>query len=73
MTDTNAGKPCLAVYGDGGEQKVTKTIWSLLAGRDLRILSLDSFTALEEQATSMVMILIVVKSADDPNVEMVRH
>lgn len=66
-------KPVLGVYADGGEQKVTKTIWSLLAGRDLKIVSVDSYSMLDEQAADMVMIMIVIQGPKDPNIEIARH
>jgi signal transduction histidine kinase len=72
-SEKSAVKPILGVYADGGEQAVTKTVWSLLAGRDLKIVSLDNFMALDEQAPGMAMILIVVKGLKDPNIEVVRH
>lgn len=52
---------------------MTKTVWSLLAGRDLKIVSLDNFMALDEQAPAMAMILISVKGVGDPNIEVVKH
>lgn len=72
MTDQILRKPSLAIFGDTGEQKITKTIWSLLAGRDLRIMGIDNFSTLDLQAPDMAMILFVIDGLDDPHIEMAR-
>lgn len=73
MPNKSVTKTTLSVFGDSGTQTVTKTVWSLLAGRDLRILSFDSFAELEEHAPDMAMIIIIAQGVNDTHIDLVKH
>lgn len=65
-------KPYVAIYGDSKDQAITKGIWSLLSGYELKLASIDTLEDLERVAPDSVLIIIRTQDVNDENVSLAR-
>jgi signal transduction histidine kinase len=61
--------PAILIYGDGEEKLLTKILWGLVAGQDIRFVTPKSEEELMLEAFQSAIIFINVHSIDDPSIE----
>jgi PAS domain-containing protein len=66
-------KPYVAIFGDNKSQRVTKTVWSLLSGYELKLASVDTVAELENIVSDAVLIIVVIQGVNDENIALARR
>ncbi len=66
-------KPYVAIFGDDHSQRLTKTVWTLLSGRDLKLANVKDTNELDEISSDAVIILVKLCGAADKNLNLARH
>lgn len=61
--------PHICIYGDNAERAFTKLVWDFIPGIDVKIVQPTTLEALYEEAMQSAMVFIVVKDANNANLQ----
>jgi signal transduction histidine kinase len=62
----NTNSPKLVIHGDNADKKLTKVVWSLLSGQDIKIIGTSAPEELRAVAHEAVLIIVNITGGDDP-------
>lgn len=61
--------PLITIYGDSAEKTLTKTIWSLIPGYDVRVANPETIDDLCTEAYNSAIVFVVVNDKADENIK----